>query len=690
MFVNAFGRPFMLERQDALDQLCINTIRMLAVDAVQKANSGHPGMPMGTAPMAYLLWTCFLRINPANPKWPDRDRFVLSAGHGSMLLYSLLHLTGYDLPLEELKNFRQWDSKTPGHPESYLAPGVETTTGPLGQGFANGVGMAIAERFLAAHFNRPGHTIVDHYTYGIVSDGDLMEGISHEAASLAGHLKLGKLIYLYDDNRISIEGSTDLAFTEDRAARFVAYGWHVQQLDDGNELEAIAGAIRRAREEAGRPSLIVIRTHIGYGSPNKQDTAAAHGEPLGVDEVKLTKENLGWPLEPTFIIPEEALARFRQILQQGKKWEDEWNVRFRSYEKAYPELAEDWKRALSGELPSGWDKDIPAFPVDTKGMATRVASGAVINAIAPNLPTFMGGSADLAPSTKTLINGVDDFKADHYDQRNMHFGVREHAMGGIINGMALHGGVIPYGATFLTFSDYMRPAIRLAAMMSLKVIYVFTHDSIGLGEDGPTHQPIEHLASLRTIPGLTVIRPADANETAEAWRYALEGKSGPIALALTRQNLPTLDRSTYAPADGLSRGAYILSDTGGKRPDVIVIASGSEVHVALEAAEKLRQKGSAVRVVNMASWELFDKQPDAYRNKVLPPEITARIAIETGVPQGWHRYVGDRGEVVGMNRFGASAPYKVLFEKFGFTADHVVKKAVKLVGKAKSRLSKDD
>jgi len=672
------------DRQDALDQLCINTIRMLAVDAVQKANSGHPGMPMGTAPMAYLLWTRFLRINPANPKWPDRDRFVLSAGHGSMLLYSLLHLTGYDLPLEELKNFRQWDSKTPGHPESYLAPGVETTTGPLGQGFANGVGMAIAERFLAAHFNRPGHTIVNHYTYGIVSDGDLMEGISHEAASLAGHLKLGKLIYLYDDNRISIEGSTDLTFTEDRAARFVAYGWHVQQLDDGNDLEAITGAIRRAREEARRPSLIVIRTHIGYGSPNKQDKAAAHGEPLGIDEVRLTKENLGWPLEPTFIIPEEALARFRQVPQEGKKWEDEWKARFRSYEKAYSELAEEWKRAMIGELPSGWDKDIPAFPADAKGMATRVASGTVINAIAPNLPTLIGGSADLAPSTKTLINDVDDFKADHYGQRNMRFGVREHAMGGIISGMALHGGVIPYGATFLIFSDYMRPAIRLAAMMGLKVIYVFTHDSIGLGEDGPTHQPIEHLASLRAIPGLTVIRPADANETAEAWRFALEQKSGPIALALTRQNLPTLDRSTYAPADGLFRGAYILSDSGGKRPDVILIASGSEVHVALEAAERLRQKGTAARVVNMASWELFEVQPDAYRNKILPPEITARVAIETGVPQGWHRYVGDMGEVVGMNRFGASAPYKILCEKFGFTADHVVKKAVKLVEKAKS------
>jgi len=560
----------------------------------------------------------------------------------------------------------------------------------LGQGFANGVGMAIAERFLAAHFNRPDHTIVDHYTYGIVSDGDLMEGISHEAASLAGHLKLGKLIYLYDDNHISIEGSTDLAFTEDRAARFVAYGWHVQQLEDGNDLDAITRAIRVAREETGRPSLIVTRTHIGYGSPNKQDTSAAHGEPLGTDEVRLTKENLGWPLEPTFIIPEEALARFRQVLQEGKKWEDEWNVLFQSYEKAHPELAEEWKRAMSGELPSGWDKDIPTFPTDATGMATRVASGKVINAIAPKLPTLIGGSADLAPSTKTLISDVGDFKADHYGERNMRFGVREHAMGGIISGMALHGGVIPYGATFLIFSDYMRPAIRLAAMMGLKVIYVFTHDSIALGEDGPTHQPIEHLASLRAIPGLTVIRPVDANETAQAWRYALEGESGPIALALTRQNLPTLDRGKYSPADGLSRGAYVLSDTEGKRPDVILIATGSEVHVALEAAEKLRQRGTAVRVVNMASWELFDKQPDGYRNTVLPPETTARLAIEAGVPQGWHRYIGDMGEVVGMNHFGASAPYKILFEKFGFTADHVVKKAVDIIGKAKSELSEND
>jgi len=676
--------------KNAFDQLCINTIRMLAVDAVQKANSGHPGMPMGAASMAYVLWTRFLKHNPANPRWPDRDRFVLSAGHGSMLLYSLLHLTGYDLSLEELKNFRQWDSKTPGHPESFLAPGVETTTGPLGQGFATGVGMAIAECFLAAHFNRPDHAIVDHYTYGIVSDGDLMEGISHEAASLAGHLKLGKLIYLYDDNRISIEGSTDLAFTEDRAGRFNAYGWHVQQLDDGNDLEAIIRAIRTARDEALRPSLIVVRTHIGYGSPNKQDTAAVHGEPLGADEVTLTKENLGWPLEPTFIIPEEALARFRQAFQEGKNREDEWNVRFQAYEKAHPQLAKEWKRAMSGALPAGWDKDIPIFPADAKGMATRVASGTVINAIAPKLATLIGGSADLAPSTKTLIKGTDDFKAGHYGQRNMRFGVREHAMGGILNGMALHGGMIPYGSTFLVFSDYMRPSIRLAAMMGLKVIYVFTHDSIGLGEDGPTHQPIEHLASLRAIPGLTVIRPADANETAEAWRFAIEHYGGPVALALTRQNLPTLDRAKYAPADGLSRGAYIISDTGGKRPEVILIASGSEVHIALEASEKLRQKGTAVRVVNMTSWELFDLQPRDYRNGVLPPDIAARVAIETGVSQGWDRYVGDRGEILGMNRFGASAPYKTLFEKFGFTADHVVGKALGLMGREKPKLSGDE
>ena len=665
--------------QSRLDQLCINTIRMLAVDGVQKANSGHPGMPMGAAPMAYVLWTRFLKHNPANPGWPDRDRFVLSAGHGSMLLYGLLHLTGYDLSLEELKNFRQWDSKTPGHPESHLAPGVETTTGPLGQGFTNGVGMAIAERFLASHFNRPDHAIVDHCTYAIVSDGDLMEGVSHEAASLAGHLRLGKLIYLYDDNRISIEGSTELAFTEDRAARFVAYGWHVQRVDDGNDLEAISRAIEAAREETERPSLILVRTHIGYGSPNKQDTAAAHGEPLGADEVKLTKENLGWPLEPTFLIPEEALARFRAALQGGEKCEKDWNARFQLYEKEYPELADGWKRAMSGQPPAGWDNDIPTFPADAKGMATRVASGTVLNAIAPHLPTLIGGSADLAPSTKTLIKDTGDFKAGQYGQRNMHFGVREHAMGGIINGMALHGGVIPYGSTFLIFSDYMRPTIRLAAMMGLKVIYVFTHDSIGLGEDGPTHQPIEQLASLRAIPDLTVIRPADANETAHAWRFAIEHTGGPVALALTRQNLPTLDRDKYAPADGPSRGAYVLSDTEGQKPDVILMASGSEVHVALEAAEKIRERGISARVVNMASWELFDKQPNDYRNRVLPPETGARVAIEAGVPQGWHRYVGDRGKVLAIDRFGASAPYNVLFEKLGLTADRVVKEALALI-----------
>ena len=666
---------------DALDQLCINTIRMLAVDAVQKANSGHPGMPMGAAPMAYVLWTRFVRHNPANPQWPNRDRFVLSAGHGSMLLYSLLHLTGYDLSLEELKNFRQWGSKTPGHPEFYCAPGVETTTGPLGQGFANGVGMAIAERFLAAHFNRPGHPIVDHHTYAIVSDGDLMEGISHEAASLAGHLRLGKLIYLYDDNRISIEGSTDLAFTEDRGARFAAYGWHVQHVDDGNDLGAITRAIRAAREEAVRPSLIVVQTHIGYGSPNKQDTAAAHGEPLGADETRLTKENLGWPLDPTFLIPEEALARFRQALQEGKKQEEEWNGRFHSYERKYPQLAEEWTRAVTGELPATWDKDIPIFSADEKGMATRVASGTVINAIAPHLPTLIGGSADLAPSTKTLIEGTGDLQADHYDERNMRFGVREHTMGGILNGMALHGGVIPYGATFLIFSDYMRPTIRLAAMMGLKLIYVFTHDSIGLGEDGPTHQPIEQLASLRAIPNLIVIRPADANETAEAWRFAIEHKGSPVALTLTRQNLPTLDRKKYAIAQGISRGAYILRDSRDGSPDVILIASGSEVHVALEAAEKIHQKGTSVRVVNMASWELFEGQANDYRNEVLPPETAARVAIEAGATQGWHRYIGDRGDVIGIDRFGASAPYKVLFEKFGLTADRLAEKALKLIGR---------
>ena len=662
-----------------LDNLCVNTIRMLSVDCVERAKSGHPGMPMGAATMAYVLWTRFLRHNPLNPKWPDRDRFVLSAGHGSMLLYSLLHLTGYDLPLEELKNFRQWGSKTPGHPELGHAPGVETTTGPLGQGFANGVGMAIAEQFLASHFNRPGHEIVNHYTYGIVSDGDLMEGVSHEAASLAGHLKLSKLIYLYDDNHITIDGSTDLAFTEDRIGRFRSYGWHVQQVDDGNNIKAIENAVKEAQQEKDRPSFIAIRTHIGFGSPNKQDTSSVHGEPLGTDEIKLTKENLGWPLEPDCFIPDEALKRFRQAVDMGEQGEKEWRDQVQSYEKAHPEMAREWDQWMKSELPDGWDSDMAKFPGDSKGMATRVASGMVLNSIASNLPNLMGGSADLAPSNKTLIKGEEAFQDGHYNGRNFYFGVREHGMGSILNGMALHGGVIPYGGTFLIFSDYMRPAIRLAAMMGLQVIYIFTHDSIGLGEDGPTHQPIEQLAALRAIPNLTVIRPCDANETAEAWRFALENRKGPIALALTRQDVPTLDRDKFASAQGLHRGAYILSEAHNGTPDLILIASGSEIQIAIDASQELKEKGVAVRVVSMPSWQVFDGQPEEYRNQVLPPDIKARVAIEAGSTQGWHRYVGEKSHVVGIDHFGASAPSKILYEKFGITVDRVVEEALRLL-----------
>jgi transketolase len=663
----------------AVDALCVNTIRMLSADGVEKARSGHPGMPMGAAPMAYVLWTRFLRHNPRNPRWPDRDRFVLSAGHGSMLLYSLLHLTGYDLSLDDLKAFRQWKSRTPGHPEYPLTPGVEITTGPLGQGFASGVGMAIAERFLAARFNRPEYPIVDHFTYGIVSDGDLMEGVSHEAASLAGHLGLGKLIYLYDDNHISIEGSTDLAFTEARDLRFEAYGWHVQCVEDGNDLNAIEAAIGAARKVTDRPSLIAVRTHIGYGSPNKADHPSAHGEPLGEEELRRTKENLGWPLEPPFLVPQEVRDRFRSAIEKGFESEDLWKSRFRSYADAFPALGKVWEECLNGVLPDGWDREIPLFEADPKGMATRVASGKVLNAIARHIPNLIGGSADLAPSNKTEIQGEPDFQAGAYEGRNLRFGVREHGMGAILNGMALHAGVIPYGGTFLIFSDYMRPAIRLAALMGLKVIYVFTHDSIGLGEDGPTHQPVEQLAGLRAIPGLTVIRPCDGNETAEAWKASLRSGTGPVALALTRQGVPVLDRSVYAGADNLTRGAYILREAPDGVPDLILIATGSEVHIALQAAESLDERGIMVRVVSMPSWELFDRQDDAYRRQILPPDIRARIAIEAGVTQGWRRYVGDSGRVIGMNRFGASAPSAVLYEKFGFTPDHVVETALGLL-----------
>lgn len=660
-----------IDRND-LDQLCVNTVRMLAVDAVQKANSGHPGAPMGLAPLAYALWTRFLKHSPRNPLWPDRDRFVLSAGHASMLLYSLIHLTGYDLSLEEIKQFRQWGSKTPGHPENSHTPGVETTTGPLGQGFANGVGMAIVERLLAERFNRPGHTIVDHFTYVIASDGDMMEGIASEAASLAGNVGLGKLICFYDDNHVTIEGPTDLSFHEDVKRRFEAYGWHVISVqDDGNDIEAISKAISAAQKETSLPSLIIVRTHIGYGSPNRQDTAKAHGEALGLDEVRLTKENLGWPLEPDFYIPEGVLGHFRKAVEKGSILEADWQARFAAYRAEYPELANELEQVMSRKLPAGWDADIRRY--QPKGsMATRQASGEVLNLVAPRLSTLIGGSADLAPSNNTNLKGFADISKKDFSGRNIHFGVREHAMGGVLNGMALHGGVIPYGGTFLIFSDYMRPSMRLAALMGLPVIYVFTHDSIGLGEDGPTHQPIEHLAALRAIPNLTVIRPADATETAVAWRLAIEGQRGPVALCLTRQKLPVLDRSLYVPADFLEKGAYILYETRGKRPELILLATGSEVYLALEAGQKLEAQGIALRIVSMPSWELFDQQPVEYRRSVLPPEVRARISIEAASTFGWERYVGSEGDIIGLDRFGASAPGEVLMREFGFTVENIV------------------
>jgi transketolase len=668
--------------QASLDQLCINTIRMLAVDAVEKAKSGHPGMPMGAAPMAYVLWTRFLKHHPANPQWPDRDRFVLSAGHGSMLLYALLHLTGYDLSLDDIKQFRQWGSRTPGHPEYGLTPGVETTTGPLGQGFANGVGMALAEAHLAAHFNRPGHAVVDHYTYAIVSDGDLMEGVASEAASLAGHLGLGKLIYLYDDNRISIDGPTDHTFTEDVGKRFEAYGWHVQRLADGNDIEAIGAALKAAQAESERPSLIMVRTHIAYGSPGLQDNAAAHGAPLGAEEVKRTKEFFGWPQEPVFYIPDEALSHFRRAVERGRAQEEEWQTRFTAYATSHADLAQEWQRLLRRELPAGWEASLPSFKATDGAMATRVASGRVLNAIAPRVTNLIGGSADLAASNNTLLQGAGEFSRHDRAGRNLYFGVREHGMGSILNGMAVHGGLIPYGATFLIFSDYMRPAIRLAALSELPVIYVFTHDSVGLGEDGPTHQPIEHLAALRAIPHLTVIRPADANETVEAWRVALTHRHGPVALALTRQNLPIFDRTEMAAADGLARGAYVLLKGEGATPEIILIASGSEVALAVAAHAQLAERGVRARVVSMPSWELFEQQPQSYRDAVLPPSVHRRLAIEAGSPQGWHTYVGPEGDVIGLTRFGASAPGSAVLEKLGFSVDHVLERALTLLGRS--------
>jgi transketolase len=668
----------------SLQDLCINAIRVLAMDAVQRADSGHPGTPMGLAPVAYVLWTRHLRYNPADPAWMDRDRFVLSAGHASLLLYSVLYLTGYDVGLDDIETFRQWGSRTPGHPEYGHTPGVEATTGPLGQGVGNAVGMAIAEAHLAAVFNRPGHAVVDHHTYFIASDGDLMEGVSHEAAALAGHLRLGKLIGFYDDNRITIEGETSLATSTDAVRRFEAYGWHVQRVSDGTDVDAIDRAITLAKGMTDRPSLIVVRTHIAHGSPNKQDTAEAHGAPLGEKEIALTKENLDWPAHQPFHIPAEALAEWRRRGERGAALQREWGQRFESYALAHPDDARELERRTSGVLPADWEVALPTFTAANGTVATRDASGMVLNALAPRLSELMGGAADLAPSTKTLIKASDDFSAVAYSARNMHFGIREHGMGATLNGMALHGGIVPYGATFLIFSDYMRPPMRLAAMMRQHVIYVFTHDSIGLGEDGPTHQPIEQLAGLRAVPGLVVIRPADAGETVEAWRVAISRQDGPTALAVTRQKVPFIDRERFAPASGVAMGAYILSEAAGGAPDVILMASGSEVRIALDAQEALSALGIPSRVVSAPSLELFAQQPLTYRDRVLPPTVTRRIAIEAAHPVSWYRWVGDEGEVIGLERFGSSAPYQRIYQELGLTSDHLVTRARAMVARGDS------
>ncbi|HVP20885.1 MAG TPA: transketolase [Anaerolineaceae bacterium] len=677
--------------QSEIDNLCINLIRFLSIDAIQKANSGHPGMPMGAAPMAYILWTRFLKHNPANPDWFDRDRFVLSAGHGSMLLYSLLYLTGYDLSLEQIKRFRQWESLTPGHPERGLAPGVETTTGPLGQGFANGVGLAIAESFLAARFNRPGFALVDHYTYGIASDGDLMEGVAAEAASLAGHLKLGKLIYFYDNNHVTLSAATGLTFTEDVRKRFEAYGWHTQVVNDGNDLQHILRALKSAHRVNDRPSLILIQTHLGYGSPNKQDTFEAHGSPLGPEEVRLTKEKLGWPLSPDFYIPDQALKHFRQARHRGQQLEARWNSVFAKYSDLYPELAEELSMMIEGKLVESWDKNIPSFIPDPKGMATRSAIQKIMNASATSLPNLIGGSADLDPSTRTMLSGLGDFENPDskpgdtqgaasgewsYAGRNIHFGIREHAMGAILNGMAVHGGLIPYGATFLIFSDYMRPPMRLAALMKAHVIYVFTHDSIALGEDGPTHQPVEQLLGIRSIPGMLVIRPADANETAAAWKVAVESNNGPVALVLSRQNLPVLDLAKYPQIPlGVKAGGYVLvHSVVEEAPDIVLVATGSEVSLALSAREKLDLEGIKARVVSLPSWNLFARQPQEYRQSVIPPEIPF-LAIEAGLPLGWQAYFGPSNPVIGVNRFGASAPGEIVMREYGLNVENVCAQA---------------
>ncbi|MFI5352913.1 MAG: transketolase [Candidatus Binatales bacterium] len=672
--------------QTELDQLCINSIRVLAIDAVQKANSGHPGMPMGMAPAAYLLWTRFMRYNPANPRWLGRDRFVLSAGHGSMLLYALLYLTGYDLPLDELKRFRQLGSRTPGHPEYGHTPGVETTTGPLGQGFGNGVGMAIAAKHLAARFERDGSGdgsgLFDHRIFAIASDGDLMEGIASEAASIAGHLGLGNIVYLYDDNHITIDGKTDLSFSEDVCARFDAYGWHTQAVEDGNDLKAIAQAVEHACAEKNRPSLIRIRTHIGYGSPNRQDTSAAHGKALGVEEVKLTKKNYGWPPEPAFYVPDAALNEFRKCRERGAQLETEWNRRFDRYREAHPGEAAEFAAMIERRLPPNWDSELPVFtPKDT--IATRESASEAENAIGRKVWNLFGGSADLNESTFTDLKDGGDFERGNYASRNLHFGIREHGMCSILNGIAVHGGFIPYGSSFLVFTDYCRGSIRLSALMGLQVIYVFTHDSLGVGEDGPTHQPIEHLTALRAIPNLTVIRPGDANEAVEAWRVAMTHTTGPVLMALCRQKLPTFDRTatSIAPARELSRGAYVLAETPGRTPDIILIATGSELQLAIGAKAELEKQGRAVRVVSMPSFELFEAQSDSYRDAVLPPAISRRLAIEAGSPLCWYRWIGPGGDVIGMTTFGTSAPYQDAMKHFGFTVENIVARALKLLAR---------
>lgn len=669
-----------------LDELCINAIRVLSMDAVQKADSGHPGTPMALAPLAYVLWGRHLRFNPADPNWLDRDRFVLSAGHASMLLYSVLYLTGYDLTLDDLKQFRQWESKTPGHPEYRYTPGVETTTGPLGQGFGNAVGMAVGEALLGSLFNRESHAIMDHHTYFIASDGDLMEGVSHEAASFAGHARLGKIVGIYDDNHITIEGDTALTYSDDVYKRFESYHWHVRRVDDANDLDAIDKAITTAKAERDRPSLIILRSHIGYGSPHKHDTAEAHGSPLGEDEVKLTKEALGYPSPEPFYVAPEALETWRKIGARGKELQSEWQKRYENYRRTFPDVAAELERRIQGELMDGWEDLIPAFTAENGNIASRAASGMVLNAIAPKVPELVGGSADLASSTNTIVKNEPSFGPDNHSGRNFHFGIREHGMGSIMNGMALHGGVIPYGATFLIFSDYMRPPIRLASFMKVHVVYVYTHDSIGLGEDGPTHQPIEQLSALRAIPGITIIRPADASETAEAWRATLKNKNGPVALVLTRQKLGLIDRTKYAPASGVAHGAYVLADSSGGSSQVVLISTGSEVALILEAYERLEKDGVRARAVSMPSHELFARETQEYRNSVLPPGVR-RIAVEAAHPMSWYRWVGDDGMIIGIERFGASAPYKDIYTHLGLTVDRIVDIAKELVKPAGSSQS---